>query len=202
MLPAALPPVTLILGGARSGKSVLAERMVADSRLERVYVATAQALDDEMRARIGEHRARCDRSWRTVEAPIELSAVLTAEARPTRAVLVDCLTLWLTNLLLAGRDVVAGEASEGNPSRGAGGCDLLQAVAPVAAPAQEADHDQLGLRHHAVDMQVDRERMAELENAGEPEGWGSVWQPRAAGGEAGEVGVRGRQEHDVAGRLG
>ena len=56
MLPAALPPVTLILGGARSGKSALAERMVADSRLERVYVATAQALDDEMRARIGEHR--------------------------------------------------------------------------------------------------------------------------------------------------
>lgn len=107
MVPAALPPVTLILGGARSGKSALAERMVADSGLEKVYVATAQALDDEMRARIGEHRARRDRSWRTVEAPIELSAVLTAEARPTRAVLVDCLTLWLTNLLLAGRDVVA-----------------------------------------------------------------------------------------------
>ena len=107
MLPAALPLVTLILGGARSGKSALAERMVADSGLDRLYVATAQALDDEMRARIREHRARRDRSWRTIEAPLELVATLTAEARPTRAVLVDCLTLWLTNVLIAGRDTAA-----------------------------------------------------------------------------------------------
>jgi len=103
--------VTLILGGARSGKSAHAEALVAVSGLVPIYLATAQALDDEMRLRIDHHRARRDSTWLTVEEPLELPGALGREAGPGRAVLIDCLTLWLSNLLLAGRDVeAAGDA--------------------------------------------------------------------------------------------
>ena len=91
----------LILGGVRSGKSRLAERRARDSGLEVVYVATAQPLDEEMRRRIDEHRALRPSSWRTREEPLELAAALAAEAAPGRCLLVECLTLWLTNLLCA-----------------------------------------------------------------------------------------------------
>jgi adenosylcobinamide kinase/adenosylcobinamide-phosphate guanylyltransferase len=99
--------ITLILGGARSGKSRYAERLVRASGLTPVYVATAQALDAEMAARIAEHRARRGASWRTIEEPVELVDVLLREGRPDHAVLVDCLTLWLTNLMVAQRPVRA-----------------------------------------------------------------------------------------------
>jgi adenosylcobinamide kinase/adenosylcobinamide-phosphate guanylyltransferase len=99
--------LTLVLGGARSGKSRYAERLVRSSGLTPVYVATAQALDAEMAARIAEHRARRGASWRTIEEPVELVDVLLRECRPERAVLVDCLTLWLTNLMVAQRPVRA-----------------------------------------------------------------------------------------------
>jgi adenosylcobinamide kinase / adenosylcobinamide-phosphate guanylyltransferase len=93
---------TLILGGVRSGKSRLAEQRAANSCLEVIYVATAQALDDtEMRARIDTHRARRLENWTTIEAPIRLADTLRAHCAPDRCVLVDCLTLWLTNLLCA-----------------------------------------------------------------------------------------------------
>jgi adenosylcobinamide kinase/adenosylcobinamide-phosphate guanylyltransferase len=95
---------TLVLGGARSGKSAFAERMVGDSGLARVYLATATAGDDEMRTRITHHRARRDDSWITVEEPLALVDVLTREATQGRVMLVDCLTLWLSNLILAERD--------------------------------------------------------------------------------------------------
>lgn len=75
-----------------------------------VYVATAQALDEEMRGRIADHRARRGPDWRTIEAPLALPAVLQEEIRPDHAIVVDCLTLWVTNLLLAGRDVAAAGA--------------------------------------------------------------------------------------------
>lgn len=101
----ALGGVTLVLGGARSGKSRFAEALVTASGLDRVYVATAQAFDDEMRQRIAEHRARRDDAWRTVDASRDLAAALNAETGPNRAVLVDCLTLWLSNALLADADV-------------------------------------------------------------------------------------------------
>jgi adenosylcobinamide kinase/adenosylcobinamide-phosphate guanylyltransferase len=97
----------LVLGGARSGKSAYAERLVAESGLERVYVATAEPGDPEMAERIAQHRSRRSRDWRTIEAPTQLEDVLKAEAREGRAVLVDCLTLWLSNLMLAGLDVEA-----------------------------------------------------------------------------------------------
>ena len=92
--------LTLILGGARSGKSRHAERIVLQSGLAPVYVATAEALDDEMAARIAAHRARRGGGWRTVEEPLDLVGVLERECGPGRAVLVDCLTLWLTNLMV------------------------------------------------------------------------------------------------------
>lgn len=99
--------MTLILGGARSGKSAHAEALVNGSGLLPIYLATAQALDDEMRLRIDEHRSRRGLGWRTVEEPLELPDALRREVHPSRAVLVDCLTLWLSNLLLAGRNVEA-----------------------------------------------------------------------------------------------
>ncbi|MGF1561971.1 MAG: bifunctional adenosylcobinamide kinase/adenosylcobinamide-phosphate guanylyltransferase [Geminicoccaceae bacterium] len=98
---------TLVLGGARSGKSRLAEGLALHTDLRRIYVATAQAHDDDMRARIAAHRARRDAGWQTIEEPIALAACLTANTSLDTIVLVDCLTLWLTNHLLAGHDLTA-----------------------------------------------------------------------------------------------
>jgi adenosylcobinamide kinase/adenosylcobinamide-phosphate guanylyltransferase len=89
----------LILGGARSGKSALAERLASDGRQEVVYIATAQAGDTEMAARIAHHRARRPQQWLCVEEPLHLADVLREHARDDRCILVDCLTLWLSNLL-------------------------------------------------------------------------------------------------------
>ena len=91
---------TLILGGVRSGKSRLAERLAADSGLPVTVIATATARDDEMRARIAAHRARRPEDWHVVEEPLRLGPVLAGHAAAGRCVLVDCLTLWLTNLLM------------------------------------------------------------------------------------------------------
>lgn len=93
---------TLILGGARSGKSALAERLALASGKEVVYLATARAGDGEMSMRIARHRAQRPAQWRTVEEPLLLAASVRGECTPGRIVLVDCLTLWLTNLLLCG----------------------------------------------------------------------------------------------------
>ncbi|MCY1414451.1 Bifunctional adenosylcobalamin biosynthesis protein CobP [compost metagenome] len=90
----------LILGGARSGKSRLAERLAADSGLAVTYIATSQALDGEMSERIAGHRARRPAGWGLVEEPVELARVLGEQACAERCLLVDCLTLWLTNLLM------------------------------------------------------------------------------------------------------
>nr|WP_312509812.1 bifunctional adenosylcobinamide kinase/adenosylcobinamide-phosphate guanylyltransferase [Pseudomonas luteola] len=91
----------LILGGARSGKSRLAEKLATDSGLDVIYIATAQAWDSEMRTRIAQHADRRPVEWRLVEEPLYLAAVLRAHASAGRCLLVDCLTLWLTNLLMA-----------------------------------------------------------------------------------------------------
>ena len=97
--------ITLVLGGARSGKSVHAEALLGDHAGDRLYIATAEARDAEMAARIAAHRARRGAAWRTVEAPLALASTLEAESRAGRALLVDCLTLWLSNLMGAGRDI-------------------------------------------------------------------------------------------------
>ncbi|MBP8185533.1 MAG: bifunctional adenosylcobinamide kinase/adenosylcobinamide-phosphate guanylyltransferase [Pseudomonas sp.] len=90
----------LILGGARSGKSRLAERLAADSGLAVTYIATSQALDGEMSSRIRQHRERRPVAWGLIEEPIALAQVLQQQASAERCLLVDCLTLWLTNLLM------------------------------------------------------------------------------------------------------
>ncbi|HEY6255324.1 MAG TPA: bifunctional adenosylcobinamide kinase/adenosylcobinamide-phosphate guanylyltransferase [Xanthobacteraceae bacterium] len=91
--------LTLVLGGARSGKSRYAEALITALPSPWIYVATGQALDAEMAARIAAHRARRGAGWTTVEAPRELTATLAEHA--TAPVLVDCLTLWLSNLMMA-----------------------------------------------------------------------------------------------------
>ncbi|RKT45387.1 bifunctional adenosylcobinamide kinase/adenosylcobinamide-phosphate guanylyltransferase [Thiocapsa rosea] len=91
---------SLILGGVRSGKSRLAERLAIDSALPVVYVATARAGDAEMTRRIAGHRERRPRDWGLIEEPLLLAEVLARECAPDRCILVDCLTLWLTNWLM------------------------------------------------------------------------------------------------------
>jgi adenosylcobinamide kinase/adenosylcobinamide-phosphate guanylyltransferase len=100
-----LPAVTLVLGGARSGKSRHAEALIASAAASGTYIATAEAGDTEMASRIAHHRARRGEFWRTVEEPLDLAAAILAHADPARPVLVDCLTLWLANLMGAGRIV-------------------------------------------------------------------------------------------------
>src|SRR6202045_1117682 len=100
-----LPPVTLILGGARSGKSRYAELLVANAASRGTYCATAEAGDAEMAERIAAHRARRGPFWRTVEEPLALAPVIATETTPERPLLIDCLTLWLSNLLLAAKPI-------------------------------------------------------------------------------------------------
>ena len=90
----------LILGGARSGKSRLAEKLAADTRLPVTYIATSQPLDGEMNQRVAQHRARRPAEWALVEEPLALAQALRENAATDRCLLVDCLTLWLTNLLM------------------------------------------------------------------------------------------------------
>ena len=89
----------LILGGACSGKSTMAEQYARESGLVVTYVATAEALDGEMVTRIDKHRRQRPRQWKVVEEPLALAACLERETGPERCVLVDCLTLWLSNLM-------------------------------------------------------------------------------------------------------
>jgi adenosylcobinamide kinase / adenosylcobinamide-phosphate guanylyltransferase len=114
-----LAALTFVIGGARSGKSRFAEGVVGTG--PRRYIATAQAWDDEMRARIAQHRADRGDGWITVEAPLDLAGAL-GQAKADEVVLVDCATLWLSNQLLADHDLDAACAS------------LLTALAACPAP--------------------------------------------------------------------
>lgn len=161
-----LPRVTLFLGGARSGKSRCAERAIEaalDAGLCQgaTYLATAEARDDEMRARIAEHRARRGDAWRTVEEPLDLVGALAAHADPARPVLIDCLTLWLNNLMGAGRDVDAETAALAAALRDAAGPVVLVSnevglgIVPDNAPAREF-RDHAGRLNQAVAEVADR----------------------------------------------
>lgn len=97
----------LVLGGARSGKSRFAQMQAEALPGQLVYIATAQAFDAEMADRIARHRAVRGPRWRTVDAPLALAAAILAESRTDNVILVDCLTLWASNLLLGERDVAA-----------------------------------------------------------------------------------------------
>lgn len=98
--------LTFLLGGARSGKSAYAEKLASGFPAPLLYIATAQALDDEMKERISIHRSRRDERWRTIDAPLRLVEALAAAERG-QPVLIDCLTLWLTNQMLAEHDIEA-----------------------------------------------------------------------------------------------
>jgi adenosyl cobinamide kinase/adenosyl cobinamide phosphate guanylyltransferase len=121
------PKLTLVLGGARSGKSRYAESLIAALPPPWLYVATAEAGDEEMKARISAHRARRGLDWRTIEAPRHLVAAL--QKAGTMPVLVDCLTLWLSNLMLADIGI---EAETAHLERA-----LAAAAAPVILVANE-----------------------------------------------------------------
>lgn len=96
--------IELVIGGARSGKSSYAERQAQDSGLAVTYVATCEARDEEMDARIAHHRDRRPAGWRTVEEPLALADALRREAATDKCLLVDCLTLWLSNAMFAKRE--------------------------------------------------------------------------------------------------
>jgi adenosylcobinamide kinase / adenosylcobinamide-phosphate guanylyltransferase len=98
-----LPPIALILGGARAGKSQYAESLIAETG-RGLYLATATPGDTEMAERIAAHRARRGPDWTTIEEPLDLIGALDRHASAGRPILVDCLTLWMSNLLGAGRE--------------------------------------------------------------------------------------------------
>lgn len=102
-----LPRLTLILGGVRSGKSRHAEQLIEASGLTPYYIATAEALDGEMRTRIADHQKRRGSHWQTIEEPLALIETLRQINAEGRALMVDCLTLWLTNLMVHDRAVEA-----------------------------------------------------------------------------------------------
>ncbi len=104
------PKLSLILGGANSGKSAFAEQLVCSSALTKNYIATAQAFDDEMRAKISDHRSQRGPDWLTIEAPLDVKSAL-ATCTIGQIVLLDCATLWLSNILLADQDIAAACAS-------------------------------------------------------------------------------------------
>jgi adenosylcobinamide kinase/adenosylcobinamide-phosphate guanylyltransferase len=109
--PGLLPALTLVLGGARSGKSRHAEALVLSHAetmgVQPVYIATAEAGDGEMAERIAEHRTRRGNRWHNEDAPLALGETVAAYADAGQPILVDCLTLWLSNMLLAERDLAA-----------------------------------------------------------------------------------------------
>ncbi|MBI1981001.1 MAG: bifunctional adenosylcobinamide kinase/adenosylcobinamide-phosphate guanylyltransferase [Methylocystis sp.] len=115
------PHLTLVLGGARSGKSAYAESLIVVRPAPWIYIATAEILDDEMRARIEAHRQRRGETWRTIEAAQALVEAI-GEAPSDRPLLIDCLTLWLSNRLLAGADLSSDRAA------------LVRALSSRAAP--------------------------------------------------------------------
>jgi adenosylcobinamide kinase/adenosylcobinamide-phosphate guanylyltransferase len=156
-----LPPVTLVLGGARSGKSRYAEGLLDRHPGRRVYLATAEVLDDEMAARVKAHRDRRDEDWKTVEEPLALAATLKAETEQGAAVLVDCLTLWLGNLLGKARPVedeidglIASIGQFGGPVVFVSN-EVGQGIVPDNALARQF-RDHAGILHQRLAEKADR----------------------------------------------
>ncbi len=161
----AIPPLTLVLGGARSGKSAFAEDAI-ERHAERcggarLYLATAEARDSEMAARIAAHRARRGTSWTKIEEPIELAPALAGAARPDGAVLVDCLTLWLANLMDRGRDLDDARGGLVDSLAGLGGPVVFVAnevglgIVPDN-PAARAFRDHAGWLNQSIAERADR----------------------------------------------
>lgn len=115
-----LPKLSLILGGAASGKSAFAERLVMDTHQPRIYLATAQAFDAEMEAKVAQHLVQRGPDWQTIEAPLTTAEAL-ADLSSETVALLDCATMWLSNHLLAESDLVQEQSK------------LLEALANCAA---------------------------------------------------------------------
>jgi adenosylcobinamide kinase/adenosylcobinamide-phosphate guanylyltransferase len=149
-----------VLGGARSGKSRYAQGRAEASGLRRLFVATAQAFDDEMRDRIARHRADRDGAWETVEAPIDIAEVIAARSAPNTVLLVDCLTLWTTNLILGEQDCGAATAALVDAIRSAAGPVILVAnevgfgIVPDNALARRF-RDEAGIINQRIAAAVD-----------------------------------------------
>ena len=152
--------LVFVLGGARSGKSAFAERLVLESGLEPVYLATARIWDDEMRQRVDAHRSRRGDQWTEVEEPLDLAGVLAREAVTGRAVLVDCLTLWQTNLMLESADMEGAAARLSDALASATGTVVLVSnevglgIVPENAMAREF-RDHAGRLNQRVAEQAD-----------------------------------------------
>ena len=148
-----LPSVTLILGGARSGKSFHAEQLVSRAASKAVYIATAMQGDDsEMQARIKAHQERRDPTrWELLEEPLELPDAITRLGKSSRPILVDCLPLWLANLLQEGRDPHA--------AVDALGIALQESTAPVVCVSGEVG---LGMTPLHSSGRIFRDRLGEL----------------------------------------
>ncbi len=155
-----LPPVTLVLGGARSGKSRHAEGLVESQPGRCLYLATAEPADAEMAERIALHQARRGPRWYTIEEPLDLAGAISRWAAPDAALLVDCLTLWLSNLLGAGRDIDAATAALITALREPRGPVVLVSnevglgIVPDNALARQF-RDHAGRLHQAVAEQAD-----------------------------------------------
>ncbi len=151
--------IHLVLGGARSGKSRQAEQIVTGFPAPFRYLATGQVLDNEMRERVAVHRQRRDERWQTVEVPVRLADAL--DEAGDRPVLVDCLTLWLTNLLLGEHDV--GQAVSGLMDALARrraptvlvGSEVGMGIVPENALARRF-RDEAGLLHQRIATVADR----------------------------------------------
>jgi adenosylcobinamide kinase / adenosylcobinamide-phosphate guanylyltransferase len=159
--PRILAGVTLVLGGARSGKSRFAEDLLSDYPGRRVYLATAEAGDAEMAERIRLHRQRRGACWSTIEEPLELTRALEAATADGAAVLVDCLTLWLSNLMAAGREPTVETARLVAVLKGVGGPTVLVSnevglgIVPDNPLARQY-RDHAGSLHQAVARAADR----------------------------------------------
>lgn len=151
-----------ILGGARSGKSAFAQRRALESGLEVIYLATAQAGDQEMVERIARHRAERPAGWGLIEEPLALADTLQTHAASNRCILIDCLTLWLNNLLAAGDERLSIEVRnllDRLPTL-AGRIVLVsnevgQGIVP-ANPLARRFRDEAGRLHQAVASRCDR----------------------------------------------
>lgn len=145
----------LVLGGARSGKSSFAEQLGDALPGPHIYIATAQAFDDEMTERIARHRADRRSHWRTVECPLALPEAIAAHDSPGSVILVDCLTLWLSNLMLGSHDVDAARGRLAGLLAGVRGTLLLvsnevgQGIVPDNALARQF-RDEAGWLNQAL----------------------------------------------------
>lgn len=125
---------TLITGGARSGKSSFAERLAAQAKRPVIYIATAQIWDGEMAIRVKKHQAQRPSSWRLIEEPLNIRETLTQLKDEDGVILLDCVTLWLTNLLLAGQADLTDHSDQTVP--GVSSSSPNQNISPSCNPVE------------------------------------------------------------------